>query len=67
MAQKLIGAYVKAWAWVSYEGDGPEGDDPDDLNITDNDFRKWAKRIWAKDGEIEFDDDAAVSRSYENG
>ena len=60
MSEKLVGAYVQAWVWVDLD---VEGDQEPSLG----EIRQLAQRTWSKDGEIEVDDTAAVSRSYEEG
>ena len=52
-------AYVQAWVWV----DLPIRSDTD--AYTDNEFIAYAKFYYQVDGEIEFDDNAEISREDE--
>jgi len=55
---RLQGAYVQAWVWVDIDGT---------KEVSDEDFRTEAKELYAREGLIEIDDSAEVSRSYEGG
>ena len=71
MAKKLQGAYVQAWVYVDLRDYNDLTSFPDpigkDGELTDNTFRQMARLTFLEEGVIEIDDDARVSRSYEEG
>jgi len=57
MAVRLRGAYVQAWVWVDLEADNEDW--------TDDEIVYEARLQLQRYGELEIDDGAEVSRSYE--
>ena len=58
MTKRLIGAYVAAWVWVDLEDA--------DRDLGDETVRSTAYFAWQRAGQIEIDDNAVVSYSYED-
>ncbi|KKM64889.1 hypothetical protein LCGC14_1496780 [marine sediment metagenome] len=65
MSEKLEGAYVQAWVWVEAAEFDP-GPGPSDAE-KEAAARDAAQQTHHRDGELEIDDDAKVSLSYESG
>jgi hypothetical protein len=55
----LQGAYVQAWVWIDLR--------PDQGQESNEQLRRIAKNRWHREGEVEIDDHAGVSRSYVDG
>lgn len=56
MTRKLTGAYVQAWVWVQWDLFGVP---------TDQLLRQTARDQHEEEGDVEIDEDAKVSRSYD--